>query len=480
MLKHVRIKKLLTRCLHLNFTKRKAVKHYMDRKLTAKEYTFIGSMLFGLFFGAGNLIFPVQMGQLSGANMLPATLGFLATAVGLPLLGIVAMAVSRKDSLYAMASSISPGYGLFYTCALYLTIGPFFAIPRTATVSFESAFAPYLPEGQLQLSLLIFSALFFLSTLWFARKPSEILKWVGKVLNPIFLASLAILVFFGIFQPMGNPADVAVAESYQTGAFFTGFLEGYNTMDALAALAFGIVVVTTIKGLGVEQPKRIARDTIIAGLFSMTLMALIYGSLVYLGASSMGVMGISANGGAALASISNHYFGGFGAIVLAVIITVACLKTAVGLITAISEMFVSLFSDRFSYNHFVYLFTGISFLVANLGLNQIIQISIPVLMFLYPLAITLIILSIIHPVFDDQTIVYQMTTLFTLPFALLDFINALPAAWQENLNLTGLMAWVGENIPFFGIGMGWIVPAIIGFVIGLVLSKTSKQAKFEK
>lgn len=443
----------------------------MERKLTMKEYLFIGSMLFGLFFGAGNLIFPVQMGQMAGENLWPAALGFVVTAVGLPLLGIVAMAVSRKESLYELASSITPGYGLFYTCALYLTIGPFFAIPRTATVSFESAFAPYLSESQLQVVLLIFSALFFLSTLWFALKPGEILKWVGKVLNPIFLGSLALLILFGILRPMGNPAEIVATETYQQGAFFNGFLEGYNTMDALASLAFGIIVITTIKGLGVEKPTRIARDTVIAGIFSMSLMALIYTSLVLLGASSRGVMEVSLNGGAALAAISSHYFGGFGAVVLAIIITVACLKTAVGLITAISEMFVKLFPGSLTYNRFVYLFTAISFVVANLGLNQIIQISIPVLMFLYPLAITLIILAIIHPVFQDRRIVYQMTTLFTLPFALLDLLNALPKEWQQGLGITGLLSWAEETIPFFPIGMGWLLPALAGFIVGFILSR---------
>lgn len=447
----------------------------MERNLTSKEYIFIGSMLFGLFFGAGNLIFPVQMGQMAGANLWPAALGFVVTAVGLPLLGIVAMAVSRKESLYEMASSITPGYGLFYTCALYLTIGPFFAIPRTATVSYESAFAPYLSEDQLQLALLLFSALFFLSTLWFALKPGEILKWVGKVLNPLFLGSLALLILFGIIQPMGNPNQIAASEAYQQGVFFTGFLEGYNTMDALASLAFGIVVISTIKGLGVEKPTRIARDTIIAGVFSMSLMALIYTSLVLLGASSRGVMDVSVNGGAALAAISSHYFGGFGAVVLAVIITVACLKTAVGLITAISGMFVKLFPGKWTYNHFVFLFTGISFLVANLGLNQIIQISIPVLMFLYPLAITLILLAIIHPVFQDRAIVYQLTTLFTLPFAFLDLLNAFPAEWQDGLRITGLLSWAEKTIPFFAIGMGWLVPALAGFVIGFILSRLQRK-----
>lgn len=446
----------------------------MDKKLRLKDYVFIGSLLFGLFFGAGNLIFPIQMGQLAGADMWMATAGFIITAVGLPFLGIVAMGLARKDSMYELASKISPGYGMFYTIALYLTIGPFFAIPRTATVSFEAAFAPYLDKGMLQLALLIFSALFFGLSLWFTLRPSGILTWIGKVLNPIFLVSLAGLVLFAVMKPMGEVAQIPVQPLYQEGSFFRGFLEGYNTMDALAALAFGIIIISTIKSLGVTKPSAIAKDTIIAGLFTTTLMAVIYASLVYVGASSQGIFGITENGGVALAIVSDHYFGSMGAIVLAVIITVACFKTAVGLLTAISEMFVTLFPNKLTYNQFVYFFTGISFGVANLGLAQIITLSIPVLMFLYPLAITLIFTAILSPLFKDKAIVYQVTTIFTLPFALLDFIHALPAEWKAATNLEFISVWAKETIPLFNYGMSWLIPALIGFVIGLILSKTKK------
>lgn len=446
----------------------------MDKKLTLKEYLFIGSMLFGLFFGAGNLIFPIQMGQMSGSQMIQATLGFIITAVGLPFLGIVAMGLSRKDSLYVLASKISHKYGLFFTIALYLTIGPFFSTPRTATVSFEVALAPYLDANQLALFLFIFSFLFFGASLWFSLRPSGILTWVGKILNPIFLGSLALMIIFSLLKPMGDVSTVAVAEAYQSGAFFTGFLEGYNTMDALASLAFGIIVVRTIQSLGVTKPSRIARDTVIAGVFSMLLMIVIYTSLVYIGASSQGIFNVSENGGIALAEISHHYFGSFGAIFLAIIITVACFKTAVGLITAISEMFVTLFPNKLSYNQFVFLFTAISFGVANLGLSQIIAYSVPVLMFLYPLAITLILVALVSPLFKDHAIVYQVTTVFTMPFAIVDFIHALPVEAKTFFRIGFLSEWAQDYIPLFNYGMGWLIPATIGFVIALVLAKVKK------
>lgn len=448
----------------------------MDKKLSNKEYIYIGSMLFGLFFGAGNLIFPVHMGQLAGQNLIPAMLGFIVTAVGLPFLGIVAMGLSGKESLLEMASKIHPKYGVFFTSALYLTIGPFFATPRTATVSFEAAFAPYLDPSLAKMALFFFSLIFFTAVLWFSLKPSEILKWVGKVLNPIFLVFLSVLILFGFFAPMGTAGEIPVDASYQTGAFFKGFLEGYNTMDALASLAFGIIVVTTIQGLGVTKPTAIAKDTIKSGLISMLLMAVIYGSLVYLGATSRGIFEISDNGGIALAQISNAYFGIFGAIVFAIIITVACLKTAIGLVTAISETFVHMFPNSLDYKKYVYLFTAISFGLANLGLSQIIAFSIPVLMFLYPLSITLILLSITSNLYNDRAIVYQMTTLFTLPFAIVDFLKALPQGLKDGAGMNGIIAWTDSAIPLSDIGMGWLIPSMIGFAIGLAISKNNKFA----
>ncbi len=336
------------------------------------------------------------------------------------------------------------------------------------------ALAPYLDANQLALFLFIFSFLFFGASLWFSLRPSGILTWVGKILNPIFLGSLALMIIFSLLKPMGDVSTVAVAEAYQSGAFFTGFLEGYNTMDALASLAFGIIVVRTIQSLGVTKPSHIARDTVIAGMFSMLLMIVIYTSLVYIGASSQGIFNVSENGGIALAEISHHYFGSFGAIFLAIIITVACFKTAVGLITAISEMFVTLFPNKLSYNQFVFLFTAISFGVANLGLSQIIAYSVPVLMFLYPLAITLILVALVSPLFKDHAIVYQVTTVFTMPFAIVDFIHALPVEAKTFFRIGFLSEWAQAYIPLFNYGMGWLIPATIGFVIALVLAKVKK------
>ena len=442
----------------------------MDKRLTLSSYILIGSMLFGLFFGAGNLIFPVHMGQEAGSNVVSATIGFLVTGIGLPFLGVVAIGVSKSSGLFDLASRVHPIYGYIMTVLLYLTIGPFFALPRTGTVSYEIGLAPYIANEYHTVGLAVFTILFFFVALLFSLKPSKILTWVGKILNPLFLVFLAFLVIVSFLKPMGSISDAAIHGIYATDPFFKGFTEGYNTMDALASLAFGIIVVQTIKGLGVQSPRNIAIGTIKAGSVSVLLMGLIYGCLAYIGATSIGQYKLSENGGIALAQIANYYFGSLGSILLAIIVTLACLKTAIGLITACSETFQELFPAFLSYKSYVVLFTILSCLIANIGLTQIISLSIPVLMFLYPLAITLILLALLSPLFKDRQIVYMMTTLCTLLVSIADGINAMPESIKNQEGVQGFLIIYRNFLPFFDIGMGWIIPLVVGLGLGCIIS----------
>ncbi|HBN81549.1 MAG TPA: branched-chain amino acid transport system II carrier protein, partial [Ruminococcaceae bacterium] len=234
----------------------------MDKKLSASSYIAVGSMLFGLFFGAGNLIFPVHMGQEAGSAVWTATAGFLITAIGLPFLGVVAIGVSKSDGLFDLAGRVHPVFAYGMTILLYLTIGPFFALPRTATVSYEIGVDPFIPDDYKIAGLACFSLLFFAAALFFALRPSKILTWVGKILNPLFLVFLAILIVTSFVRPMGSVNAAQVQDAYGSVPFFKGFTEGYNTMDALASLAFGIIVVRTLRGLGVNSPRSIAAGTL--------------------------------------------------------------------------------------------------------------------------------------------------------------------------------------------------------------------------
>lgn len=449
----------------------------MKQKLSFKEYIYVASMLFGMFFGAGNLIFPVYMGQVAGRNMWAAVLGFLITGVGLPLLGVAALGISRSNGLFDLSHKVSRPYAFFFTCALYLTIGPFFAIPRCATTSFTVGLEQILPhDDKSWLYLLLFSLLFFAVTLVLSLRPGKILTYVGKVLTPCFLVFLAIMVFVTILHPTTSIGAVEPQGAYAAQPFFTGFLEGYNTMDALASLAFGIVVVQVIQGLGVEKAESVAMTTVRSGILSCLLMGVIYLLVTLMGVWSRGALEAAPNGGTALAQIAQHYLGKAGLLVLAATVTLACLKTAVGLITSCAETFTGLFPKGPTYRVWAVIFSLVSLLFANFGLSSIIGYSVPVLMFLYPLAITLIALSLFGKFFAYDRAVFVWTTALTLVGALYDFAAALPAPLLAACRLDGVLAMLRETLPLAKLGLFWVLPALLGLVIGLILHFVRSKA----
>lgn len=446
----------------------------MKKKLSFREYVTVASMLFGMFFGAGNLIFPVSMGQQAGSQVWITTLGFLITGVGLPLLGVAALGISQSNGLFDLSSKAGRPYGMFFTCALYLTIGPFFAIPRCATTSYTVGLEQILPEGHAKLFLLLFSAAFFAVTLFFSLRPGKILTWIGKVLNPCFLLFLGILLVVALVSPGASISSVEPMGNYATQPFLTGFLEGYNTMDALASLAFGIIVVQVIRELGVTDADAVASSTVKAGVFSSLLMALIYLAVTVVGAQSRGLFATSENGGIALAQIARHYLGSAGLVILAATVTLACLKTSVGLITSCAETFCGMFPKGPGYRAWAVLFTLISFALSNFGLSTIISYSVPVLMFLYPLAIALVLLALFGRFYRHDRAVYISVIVCTLLAALYDLICALPEGLYDALHADAVQAFGLRVLPFAGAGLGWICPLALGFVIGLAVHLMQK------
>ena len=445
------------------------------KKLSMKEILLVASMLFGMFFGAGNLIFPASMGQLAGSHMWQAVAGFLITGVGLPLLGVAALGISRQNGLLELSSRVGARYGLFFTCILYLTIGPFFAIPRCATVSYTVGIEGIAAGTEHGPGLAVFSFLFFALVLFFSLRPGQIMTWIGKVLTPLFLVCLGVLLVRALAAPAGDIAQVAPQAGYVDDAFFTGLLEGYNTMDALAGLAFGIVVVEAVRSLGAEEPGEIAKNTVKAGVFSSILMALIYVLVTVAGAQSRGVFEAAPNGGEALSQIAGYYFGTAGAVILAATVTVACLKTAVGLVTSCAKTFVSLFPKGPSYPVWAVGFSVLSFLIANLGLDAIIAYTVPMLMFLYPLAVVLIILTFCHRFFDGSRCVYQWTIAFTAVGALCDAVRQLPEVVSGTALVRTVTDAAAAFLPFSRQGFGWVCPALAGSVAGLIVWRISRR-----
>ena len=431
----------------------------MKEKLTHAESLTISSMLFGLFFGAGNLIFPAYLGEASGANLWISLLGFLITGVGLPLLAIASLGMTRSEGLLDLSGRVSHKYSYFFTCLLYLTIGPFFAIPRCFTVPFETGISALLPSGMTK------------STGLFILRPGRIMDWIGKFLTPAFLLFFFFIMITALLHPLGNYQAVKPVGKYASAPLISGALAGYNTMDALAGLAFGIIVISSIRTFGVTKPEKVASATLKTGVLTCLLMAVIYAITALVGAQSRTALGLAANGGEALSQISRHYFPGLGAVIFALMIFVACLKTAIGLITACSETFVEMFPKTLSYNKWAIIFSLLAFGIANIGLTTIISFSLPVLMLLYPLAISLILLALTSKLFDFKQVDYQIMTAVTFLCALGDFFEALPAGMQ----VKAVISLYGHVLPLYQDGLGWLVPVAVTFVILAIKATISKK-----
>ena len=446
----------------------------MGKNLTFRQRILVAGTLFGMFFGAGNLIFPVHLGQLAGSSIIPAMIGFIITAVGIPVLGVAAIGNTHSDGLQALSSKVGRGYGYIFTCLLYLTIGPFFAIPRCATTSFTTGIAPMLGSGTSEAAaLLIFSLVFFALVLFFSLRPANITVWIGKIINPLFLVFLGILVAAALINPGAAVSSVQPEPAYRDQALFSAIIEGYGTMDAIAGLAFGIVVIDIIRSMGVEEDAGVAKDVLYSGVLAGLLMAVIYILTILMGAQSRGLFEISENGGIALAQISGHYLGAAGSIVLAVTITCACLKTSIGLVTSCADAFARMFPKSLSYKAWAVVFTVFSFCISNFGLSKIISYSLPVLMFLYPPAITLILLALIGKLFGHDRAVYVSVTAFTCVSALFDFAKTLP----DGLRPEGFVAFGAKILPWFNLNLGWVVPALIGFAVGMLIRTARKREK---
>jgi len=417
-------------------------------KLGKRDLLVVSVMLFALFFGAGNLIFPPFLGQNAGSNTFPAMAGFLATAVILPVLGVVV--VARFDGLEKLGQQVGRRFALVFTVLIYLSIGPGLGIPRAASVPFEMAVAPYLPEGaNTSLWMAAYSLAFFLVALWLCLNPGKLVDRIGRGLTPALLALLTLL--FVCFLLRGETNVAAPQESYAAAPLLKGFTEGYNTMDTIAALNFGLVISTTLGSFGLREKRDRMRYTVLAGILAGTILALVYAMLSYMGKCSSGVYAVQENGAWTLRRIVYQVFGGTGAILLAAIFTLACLTTCVGLINSISQYFSVLFK-KVSYRAWVYVITFFSFLVCNLGLNVILSISVPILNAIYPVAIVLILLGLSHDLWKRNRFAYPMTVLGTA------VVSTLYALSDAGVPL-GVLETALHKLPLYRLGFGWLCVA---------------------
>ncbi|WP_305815809.1 branched-chain amino acid transport system II carrier protein [Photobacterium leiognathi] len=421
----------------------------MKKTLKVTDIIALGFMTFAFFLGAGNIIFPPLAGQLAGENMLSAMSGFLVTAVGLPLVGIIAVAMAG-GGWQGLTRDLPSKVATLMAVLIFIIIGPAFAAPRTGLVAYEMAVKPFLSADAGQASLTTFSVIFFAIALFFAWSRGKLIDMIGKFLTPALFIVLAVLAIAVFVNPQAS--IVAAQGEYATQAFTKGFLEGYNTMDTFAALMFGMLIVDVIRSKGISDEKTTCTYLIYAGLIAAAGLAFVYISLFYLGATSSTVAPNAGNGGVILTAYVMALFGAPGQVILSAIVLLACLTTAIGLISACADYFSSL--TPMSYKKWSVVLAVICAVVANVGLNQLIALSVPVLFALYPVAIALVALTLVRKWLPNPRLAYRVVLLVSFIFSMIDVAKYL----KFDVSMF-------SSLPLFNYGMAWVLPTLVALVI---------------
>ncbi len=437
-----------------------------------KKGALTGLLLFGIFFGAGNLIFPPSLGVQSGPNFWPAIGGFVLSGVGIAVLTLVIGTLNPKGYIHEISQKIAPWFAIVYLVALYLSIGPFFAIPRTATVAYEVGISPLLPKDMTGLGLIVFTTIYFVAAYLISLNPSKLLDRIGRILTPVFAILIIILIILGAFK-YGSEATQQASVAYSISAFGQGFLEGYNTLDALAAVAFSVIAVTTLNQLGFKNKKEYISTIWVVGLIVALAFSAMYIGLGFLGNHFPIPAEVIAKGNPGvyvLSQATQAIFGSTAQIFLAIMVTMTCFTTTVGLIVSTGEFFNNTF-PKVSYKTYATIFTLIGYVIANLGLNAIIQYSVPVLQILYPVTIIIVMIVIVNKFLALSKIGMQLTVALVTIVA---FASILGPLFKVQVVMNAVNA-----LPFAQASLPWLVPGLLGIILSLLLPDKQKSDSFE-
>ena len=440
---------------------------HSHKRLDTRQRIIVGITFFSMFFGAGNLIFPPDLGALAGNRTLVGMVGFVVSAVGLPILGVIV--VAQAGGFGNLSARVSKRFALVLGVAIMLTIGPLFAIPRTASTSFEMAVVPFAGQQNLWLVRLLYSLVFFGLAFLVAQHPDKLSQVLGKVMGPLLLVMIVVLFAACLFAK--HPGFANPQGSYAHHQLMQGFIDGYQTMDLLAGLYFGIVISANISSMGVEDEHDNRAETGIGGIFTGIMLAIIYAMLGFVGAVSgsyQAIDGATDTGATVLTNLTDRLFGHVGTMFVGLIFIVACFNVCSGLLSTCSSYFHKQFGTVLGYRGWTIVFTLIALVIANIGLSAIIKLSVPVLEALYPIAIVLVLLSLLHGVFTRHfPAVYFWTVLFTAIDSVANGIANLVAAFG------GRLVWLETAcnwLPLNSVALGWVVPALAGFVVGIIVS----------
>ena len=413
-----------------------------------KDILIIGFALFSMFFGAGNLIFPPFIGVTSGSNWLISFLGFIIADVGIILLSI--NAVARAGSFQNVVEKAGKKFGLYLEIIMMLCLGPILVIPRTAATTFEMSIMPITSS----LNSAVFSLLFFGLTLILTIRPTKVMDIIGKFLTPVLLLALILLIGKGILSPIGE-----LNNNNNEGLFVNGITQGYQTMDALGIGGVTALIITSFVNKGYKDKKENISMTLKSALIAGIGLILVYGGLAYLGATVSTIYDASISQTELLVNITNHLLGKNGILLLGIIVAFACLTTAIGLTSVTAKYFEDVSNKKLKYSHIVTFICVFSAIASNLGVDRIIAIAGPILTVIYPVSILLVVMSTFSKYFIKPA-VFKGAAYATL---LISFLNV-----ADSLGFT--IEFI-HHLPLNSLGFNWVVPAIIGGLLGKLLVK---------
>lgn len=429
----------------------------MSRKKIT-DIIICGFALFAIFFGAGNLIFPPYLGVISGSNWGIANIAFLLSDPLLPILGIIVTALLGGQAT-DLGKRVSKHFSIIIGAISIILIGPLFAVPRTGATTHEIFVQSFVPTAPQWITSLIFFGL----TLYIAIHSHTVIDAIGKYLTPILLVILLLVFIAAVVQP-----NAGFQTTTSAGLFSQSFKEGYQTMDALGAALMAGVVISDLTRRGYTEKKEQHQMMFGVGIVSFILLALVYSSLTYAGATVSTVYDSTVQRPALLISLIEQLLGSFGKVAMGIAVSFACLTTSVGLITTCGHYFSTLTNGKLEYKKIVIVSVVLSFLLSLLGVDALLQLAVPVLSAIYPMVIALIFLSIF-----DRYIVYNWTYTGAVVGAfIIGGIQAIHlfSQMQGGNFLSGLADWT-NTLPLHQFGFEWLVPAIIGSVVFTVISK---------
>lgn len=429
----------------------------MNKKTNLMDIAVIGLALFAMFFGAGNLIFPPYLGTNAGSEWFTGFLCFFVADVGLALVAILSMIKSGDVSIQGVTKKLGAAPSAIINTLIVLCIGPFLAIPRTAATTFEMGVMPIFPS----INSWVFGAIFFGLVLLFTIRPSGVVDVIGKYLTPVLVACLLGMIIFGVMNPIGEINTVAKFDTIREGV-----MAGYQTMDVLGAIVFVIIIISAAKEKGYTEAKDTMSVVIKSSIFAAVALFVIYGGLAFLGAttSAGGFEGYNQTG--LVVAITQSLIGGYGVLVLAIVVFFACLTTAIGLVSSCASYFEGLTKGKVSYTTVVLITVGFSYIISNFGISAIISIASPVLSLLYPVVLVMIVLNFFGNKIRNNNI-YVFAALF-----------ALIASAAEVLNGFGFPLEFIHRLPLGSFQCGWVVPAIVGGIIGKFIPASERSFSF--